>query len=244
MSPFSFNWPDFLPPLGKTIWSAGDAVEDSFAAARARLVEGLRPEIRDEKVLAALGRVPRERFIGPDQAYAAYCDHPLPLELGQTISQPLMVALMTQALALAPHDRVLEIGTGSGYQAAVLAEIAGSVVTVERHLALKQRAERVLAELGYRNITSRLAGDRLGCREAAPYDAIIVTAAAPHVPQGLIEQLAEGGRLVIPVGGRQEQDLLKVVRRACPAPDAPDVDVQHLGPCRFVPLIDAEAWQE
>lgn len=209
-----------------------------FAAARAALIEHLRYEIKDERVLSAMGRVPRELFVSSAHQQAAYEDRPLPIELGQTISQPLIVAMMTEALELSGRERVLEIGTGSGYQAAILAELAHWVVTVERHHQLAEKAKEVLDKLGYTNIEVHLAERRLGWCQGAPYDAIIVTAGAPKVPQELLDQLAPGGRLVIPVGSRYEQDLLKVIKRDY------EFTTQNLGPCRWVPLVGEEAWSE
>jgi len=209
-----------------------------FAAARAALIEHLRYEIKDEKVLSAMGRVPRELFVSSAHQQAAYEDRPLPIDLGQTISQPLIVAMMTEALELSGKERVLEIGTGSGYQAAILAELAHRVVTVERHELLVKKAKEVLDKLGYTNIEVHLAERKLGWCQGAPYDAIIVTAGAPKVPQELLDQLAPGGRLVIPVGSRYEQNLIKVVKRN------DEIATQSLGPCRWVPLIGEEAWSE
>jgi protein-L-isoaspartate(D-aspartate) O-methyltransferase len=209
-----------------------------FAVARAALIEHLRYEIKDESVLSAMGRVPRELFVSSAHQQAAYEDRPLPIDLGQTISQPLIVAMMTEALELSGKERVLEIGTGSGYQAAILAELAHWVVTVERHHQLAEKAREVLDKLGYTNIEVHLAERRLGWCQGAPYDAIIVTAGAPKVPQELLDQLAPGGRLVIPVGSRYEQDLLKVIRRDH------EFATRNLGPCRWVPLVGEEAWRE
>jgi len=209
-----------------------------FAAARAALIEHLRYEIKNERVLSAMGRVPRELFVSSAHQQAAYEDRPLPIDQGQTISQPLIVAMMTEALELSGKERVLEIGTGSGYQAAILAELAHRVVTVERHELLVKKAKEVLDKLGYTNIEVHLAERKLGWCQGAPYDAIIVTAGAPKVPQELLDQLASGGRLVIPVGSRYEQELIKVVKRN------DEIATQSLGPCRWVPLIGEEAWSE
>jgi protein-L-isoaspartate(D-aspartate) O-methyltransferase len=192
--------------------------------------------VRDRRVLEALGRVPRERFVPPDLAHLAYADMALPIPEGQTISQPLIVAMMTEALALGGGERVLEIGTGSGYQTAVLAELAAEVITLERHEALAEPARRLLAGLGYANVRVVCGDGSLGWPEGAPYGGILVTAAAPRVPPSLLEQLVEGRSLVIPVGDPHEQDLLRVEKTAAGA-------VSHnLGPCKFVPLIGAEAW--
>ena len=209
-----------------------------FAAARVALIEHLRYEIKDERVLSAMGRVPREMFVSSAHHQAAYEDRPLPIELGQTISQPLIVAMMTEALELSGKERVLEIGTGSGYQAAILAELARWVVTVERHQQLAEKAKEVLDKLGYTNIEVHLAERTLGWRQGAPYDAIIVTAGAPKISQELLDQLAAGGRLVVPIGSRYEQDLLKVTKQNH------EITIQNLGPCRWVPLVGEEAWSE
>lgn len=205
---------------------------------RARLFSHLRREIKDAKVIEAMERVPRELFVLPENQHLAYEDIPLPIGMGQTISQPFIVALMTEALELRNTDRVLEIGTGSGYQAAILAELADWVVTVERYPELIERARRTLNSLGYTNIEIHLAEKVLGWRKGAPYNAIIVTAAAPVVPQELLNQLAEGGRLVIPVGSRYEQELMKVTKQKG------RIKIKNLGGCRFVPLIGEGAWRE
>jgi protein-L-isoaspartate(D-aspartate) O-methyltransferase len=207
-------------------------------AARARLFDYLRREIHDKRVLLAMARVPRERFVPPDSYYAAYEDMPLGIGFGQTISQPFIVALMTQALRLKGSEKVLELGTGSGYQTAILAGLAKWVVSIERVPQLAESARRVLNELGYTNFEIHTSGEALGWPDGAPYDAIIVTAGAPCVPDALLEQLALGGRLVIPVGSRWEQDLLRVTRRK------KGNVVENLGGCRFVPLIGKGAWEE
>jgi protein-L-isoaspartate(D-aspartate) O-methyltransferase len=209
-----------------------------FEAARASLIDHLRREIKDERVLWVMKRIPRERFVPSESRYQAYEDRPLPIGGGQTISQPFIVALMTQELELVAGQRVLELGTGSGYQVAVLAELAGHVVSVERLPKLAHQARRILDELGYTNIEIHLAEEALGWPAAAPYEAIMVTAGAPRIPQELLDQLAVGGRLVIPVGSRYEQELVKVTKRQ-------DRDlVEKLGACRFVPLIGDSAWGE
>ncbi|HET7344031.1 MAG TPA: protein-L-isoaspartate(D-aspartate) O-methyltransferase [Methylomirabilota bacterium] len=193
--------------------------------------------VRDAAVLAAMRAVPREEFVDRDLAPEAYEDAPLPIGEGQTISQPYIVAVMTEALRLAPRDRVLEIGTGSGYAAAVLARIAGDVYTVERIESLAEMARRRLAALGYGNVHVRHGDGSLGWPEHAPYDAIVVTAGGPHVPPPLLQQLALGGRLVMPVGASHCQRLVRVVQRA------PDVyDRQALEEVCFVPLVGAEGW--
>ena len=209
-----------------------------FKAARARLVEHLSREIRDERVLAAIARVPRECFVPPEQEHLAYDDRPLPIGLDQTISQPFIVALMTEALELTGSEKVLEVGTGSGYQAAILAELARHVITTERFLALIEGARRVLDSLGYTNIEIHLSEETLGWQKGAPYDAIIVTAGAPRVPVDLLAQLAINGRMVIPVGSRYTQELYKITKRR------QKNTIQNLGGCRFVSLIGKEAWEE
>jgi len=211
-------------------------MKTDFAAARAELVGFLRREIKDERVLSAMGRVPREFFVPGAYQQSAYDDRPLPIDMGQTISQPLIVAMMIEALELSGKEKVLEIGTGSGYQAAILAEMTQWVVTVERHQKLAEKAKEVLDKLGYTNIEVHPAERTLGWRREAPYEAIIVAAGAPRVPQELLNQLASDGRLVIPVGSHYEQNLLKVVKREH------NIMTQNLGPCRWVPLIGEEAW--
>jgi len=209
-----------------------------FGRARQILIDSISPGIRDKRTLSAMSRVPRERFVPIGLQSSAYDDRPLGIACGQTISQPYMVALMTEAMELGGQEKVLEIGTGSGYQAAVLAELARSVYSVERIPELAEEARRLLAELGYSNIHVGLAGDQLGCEKYAPYEAILVAAGAPAVPRALIEQLAEGGRLVIPVGSRFEQELLRVTRGRT------GNRTEKLGGCRYVPLIGRDAWQE
>jgi len=213
-------------------------LETDFVRARLKLVEHLQREIRDERVLTAMARVPRELFVPSNYGHVAYEDRPLPIGAGQTISQPMIVAMMTEALNLDENDKVLEVGTGSGYQAAILAELADWVVTVERHQQLAQKAKEALDKLGYINVEVHLAEPMLGWRHKAPYDAIIVSAGAPQVPQQLVDQLVGGGRMVIPVGPRHEQRLLKVIK------EDHGTTVHDLGPCRWVPLIGDEAWSE
>ncbi|MFA5367210.1 MAG: protein-L-isoaspartate(D-aspartate) O-methyltransferase [Dehalococcoidia bacterium] len=200
------------------------------------LFRRLRRDISDERVLDAMWRVPRELFVTAVNYPYAYDDRPLPIGEGQTISQPFMVALMTQSLELDDDSRVLELGTGSGYQTAILAELAGQVVTVERLPGLTKSAETILNNMGYTNISFQIASDVLGWPDEAPYDAILVTAAAPNVPQALIDQLKTGGRLVIPVGSRWEQMLLQVIKREN------ETELNNLTACRFVPLIGKDAW--
>ena len=198
-----------------------------FEAARAELIEQLSTEIRDRRVLAAIRAIPREFFVPPESRHLAYQDKPLPIGYGQTISQPFIIAIMTEAL-----ER-----TGSGYQAAILAELARKVITTERVKPLAEMARKLLAKLGYTNIEVHPAEETLGWRGEAPYDAIMVTAAAPKVPPELIAQLAIGGRLVIPVGSRYVQELCKVKR------GKKKNKIDNLGGCRFVSLIGKGAWE-
>lgn len=210
-----------------------------FIAARARLIQHLSTEIQDKRVLAAMAKILRERFVPPEMRHMAYEDRPLPIGHEQTISQPFIVAMMTQALELGGGEKVLEIGTGSGYQTAILAELARQVVTVERLPELSRAAKRVLDSLGYRNIEMHPAeADPLGWPAGAPYDAIVVTAGAPKIPPELLAQLTMGGRLVIPVGSRHMQELYKITRQ-----EKKNI-VQDLGGCHFVSLIGKDAWEE
>jgi protein-L-isoaspartate(D-aspartate) O-methyltransferase len=195
--------------------------------------------IADPLVLEAMRKVPREAFVPPELAEEAYADGPLPIGEGQTISQPYIVALMAEALELRGDERVLEIGAGSGYAAAVLAEIAAELYTVERHARLAEEAAARLTRLGYDNVHVRVGDGSLGWPEQAPFDAIVVAAGAPEVPEALKEQLAMGGRLVIPVGqGRTLQDLLRLRRLS-----ETEYQREELGGVRFVPLVGEEGWQ-
>jgi protein-L-isoaspartate(D-aspartate) O-methyltransferase len=189
-------------------------------------------------VLSAMARVPRELFIPSESRYLAYEDGPLPIGHGQTISQPYIVARMTELLELTGSEKVLEIGTGSGYQTAILAGLARQVITTERIPALAESAEKVLSSLGYDNIAIKIAGEELGWPQEAPYDAIIVTAGAPGIPPGLIAQLTFGGRLVIPVGSAYVQELCRLIRQRSRN------TLENHGGCRFVPLIGRDAWAE
>ena len=212
------------------------APNERLVSARQALIAELSREVTAERVLDAIARVPREAFV-PDEARSlAYDNRPLPIGFGQTISQPLIVALMTQALLLQGDETVLEVGTGSGYQAAVLSLLSNRVVTVERIPALADRAARTLAELGFLNVEVYVAGERMGRVESGPFDAIVVAAASPEVPPELLAQLAPEGRLVIPVGGRNLQELVRIVKTGRGA------QRHNLGPCRFVPLLGAAAW--
>jgi protein-L-isoaspartate(D-aspartate) O-methyltransferase len=187
--------------------------------------------IRDERVLAAMARVPRHEFVPSEFRLQAYEDHPLPIGQDQTISQPYMVALMLEYLAVEPENTVLEIGTGSGYQSALLAELAKRVYTIERHLALANFAARDLARLGYSNVTVLVRDGSHGLPEHAPYERIIVSAAAPRVPPALLVQLSESGRMILPVGSEHVQEL-QLIRKKNGMPLATSLEG-----CRFVPLI-------
>ena len=209
-----------------------------FEAARNRLIESLASEIKDKRVLAAMGRIPRERFVPPESARYAYEDRPLPIGLDQTISQPYIVACMTEGLGLTGKEKVLEIGTGSGYQTAILAELAQLVVSTERLSQLLEMAQKSLSSQGYKNIELHLAEETLGWKTGAPYDAIIATAAAPRIPDELVSQLKIEGRMIIPVGSRYVQELCKLTRHRN------HNEVRNLGACRFVSLIGKGAWPE
>ncbi len=187
--------------------------------------------IRDPRVLEAMERVPRHEFVPQDHVADAYGDFPLPIGEGQTISQPYIVAAMLEALALRAEDAVLEIGTGSGYQAAILCELCRNVYSMERHASLSDRAEKTLKRLGYDNFELRTGDGGLGWPEAAPFDAIVVSAAVPRVPVTLFEQLREGGRLILPVGSQISQELQLVGKQSGVAM------LTHLDGCRFVPLV-------
>jgi len=193
--------------------------------------------IRDERVLAAMREIPRHLFVPKGYERAAYEDRPLPIGEGQTISQPYIVAVMTEQLGLAPQDRVLEIGSGSGYQAALLAGLAGTVISIERLEGVAEQARENLARAGVTGVRVVVGDGTEGYPPEAPYDAIIVTAASPGVPEPLIEQLAEGGRLIAPIGPRDCQDLVKLVKREG------KVETIPLGGVCFVPLIGQFGWR-
>ena len=206
---------------------------DPFLAKRQTMVEhDIKGRgVSDARVLEVMGRVPRHLFVSKRQAGEAYSDHPLPIGEGQTISQPYVVALMTEALRLKPTDRVLEIGTGSGYQAAVLSGLVREVYSIEIRKPLADSARKKLAELGYRNVQVRYGDGYFGWQEAAPFDAIIVTAAANHIPPPLIKELKDGGRLILPIGSTIFSQTLTMVTR-----HGDQLKVEQMGPVAFVPM--------
>jgi protein-L-isoaspartate(D-aspartate) O-methyltransferase len=210
-----------------------------FAALRARMVERQlrRRGIDDERVLAAMGEVPREAFVPPRLRHRAYADSALPIEERQTISQPWIVAAICQALELSGSERVLEVGTGSGYSACVLSLLAAEVISVERHQALALSARETLTSLAVTNVELEIGDGSRGMPERAPFEGIAVHAAAPAAPPALISQLAEGGRLVVPIATDEETDLLTVLRRR-----GDQVEAETIGPCRFVPLVGEEGF--
>jgi protein-L-isoaspartate(D-aspartate) O-methyltransferase len=219
-------------------WHGESLSEDPYLLPRRRMVEEqLRVRgLRDEAVLDAMMQVPREAFIPAASRHLAYDDRALAIEHGQTISQPYIVAYMTEKLLTTPSCRVLEVGTGTGYQAAVLASLVQHVYSIERLSDLKEKAAAVLAELGISNVSLFVGDGTLGLPEYAPFDRIIVTAGAPNVPRALVEQLVNGGVMVVPVGRENEQSLVRVTRRGDRA-----FEERMLG-CRFVKLVGEEGW--
>ena len=209
-----------------------------FEATRAELIDHLSTEIKDRRVLKAMRSIPRELFVPRESRHLAYEDRPLPIGYDQTISQPFIIALMTEALELKGNERVLELGSGSGYQAAILAKLARHVVTIERLKPLAETARKALDSLGLTNVEVHMAEETLGWQREAPYDAIMVTAAAPRVPPDLLSQLKIRGRMVIPVGSRYLQELYKITR------GRKGNKIENLGGCRFVSLIGKGAWEE
>jgi len=229
-----------LPGCGaRDTMSSNEASDAAMAPARARMVQDQLAssgrDIRDPRVLEAMGRVPRHEFVPEGWRGEAYADHPLPIGHGQTISQPYIVAFMTEQLTPQPTDRILEIGTGSGYQAAVLAELVAEVYSIEIVEALAAQASRTLDRLGYRNVKVKAGDGYQGWPEHAPFDAIIVTCAPDHVPRPLVDQLKEGGRMIIPVTGTFQQELFLLVK------EGREVKQRAVLPVRFVPMTgDAE----
>ena len=214
-----------------------NSVEPEFRGARRRLVEALQDKgIKDLAVLRAIDQVPRHLFVPPSVRHRAYEDSALPIGNGQTISQPFVHARALEQLMLTGRERVLEVGTGSAYQTALLAELAEQVFTIERFPALLDRARQLLTQLQIRNVSVLLGDGTLGWREYAPYDAIVVSAGAPAVPPAIEAQLADGGRLLIPLGDREEQMLTLVIRRG------EQFERRDITPVRFVPLIGAGGW--
>ncbi len=211
-----------------------------YRLARERMVKNqLIPRgIADENVLRAMGKIPRHLFVEEALVGEAYNDHPLPIGHKQTISQPYIVALMTEALELTGKEKVLEIGTGSGYQTAILAELSDRVYTIERIEPLLEKSKELLQSLGYKNIYFKAYDGTLGWEDFAPFDAIIVTAGAPKVPDPLLKQLADGGRMIIPIGNKYTQDLIKVTRIKDRFAE------KNLGGCRFVDLIGEHGWKD
>lgn len=193
--------------------------------------------IKNKRILETMAKVPRHRFVLPEYLDSAYEDHPLPIGEGQTISQPYMVALMTECLGLKGDEKVLEVGTGSGYQAAILAELSKEVYTIERFESLAERAKKVLRDLRYENVKMIVGDGSRGLEEEAPFDGIMVTAGAPILPKSLVDQLAEGGRMVIPVGGSFSQALLLVEK------EKGKVKTTSVCGCVFVPLIGEYGWK-
>ncbi len=209
-----------------------------YAAARARMVEDQIQArgVRGERVLEAMRRVPRHLFVTETLRERAYDDTPLPIGDRQTISQPYIVALMAEALELDGGERILEVGTGSGYEAAVLAELCGELYSVERIPALAERATELLESLGYRNVHVRVGDGSLGWSQAAPFLGVVVSAAAPRIPRPLVEQLATGGRLVLPLGEEESQTLVRLRKTG------EGLREECLGECRFVKLIGTYGW--
>jgi protein-L-isoaspartate(D-aspartate) O-methyltransferase len=214
--------------------------ETAYTVERKRMVEEQikSREVHDHRVLEALQAIPRHKFVPPEHRHLSYADGPLPIGSGQTISQPYIVALMTELLRIGGGDNVLEVGTGSGYQAAILGYLARQVHTIERHAELAKTAAGVLNELGIKNVQVHVGDGSVGLPEYAPYQAIIVTAAAPDVPHSLLNQLDDGGRMVIPVGGQWGQNLERWLR------NGDDFKKEILTPVAFVPLRGEGGWKE
>jgi protein-L-isoaspartate(D-aspartate) O-methyltransferase len=220
--------------------SAGERVDLDYGIAREKMVteQLVKRGIKDPRVLAAMRKVPRHLFVDEALAARAYGDYPLPIGEKQTISQPYMVALMTEALAPGPKDRILEIGTGSGYQTAILAELCSKVLSMERIRVIAEKAEKTLKDLGYSNFLIRVGDGSKGWKEEAPFEGILVTAGAPSIPKVLEQQLTDGGSLIIPVGDEFSQSLIKIVR------DGDEFRHLDLTGCVFVKLIGNHGWKE
>lgn len=218
--------------------NAADGREERFAAQRRVMVEEqLRSRgIRDQRVLEAINRVPRHEFVAPEYEEQAYEDHPIPIGSGQTVSQPYIVAAMLESLKVSPGDVVLEVGTGSGYQTALLSQLAARVYSIERHPELAEEARRRLERLGYNNVIVFVGDGSQGLPEYAPFDAITVGAAAPRIPEPLLQQLRNGGRMILPVGTSESQELWFVTK------EDGSPKVTRMEACRFVPLIGSEGF--
>ncbi len=214
--------------------------KDPFMDKREKMVKDqlIKRGIHDNRVLEVMRKIPRHLFVPENLVDEAYNDYPLPIGYGQTISQPYMVAIMTEALELKGDEKTLEIGTGSGYQTAILAELSKEVYTIERIIELLDRAKNIIAQLGCKNVFFKAGDGTLGWPEYQPFDAIIVAAGSPNIPKPLIEQLADEGRLVIPVGNKYSQDLIKVTKRG------DELLKENMGGCRFVDLIGIYGWKE
>ena len=212
---------------------------DDFSKIRSKMVDDqvVARGVKDQRVIAAMKKVPRHLFVEEALQGQAYTDHPLPIGDKQTISQPYMVALMTETLALTGKEKVLEIGTGSGYQTAILAECAAKVFSIERIRSLAIRARKLLLELGYLNVEIKFSDGTIGWIDESPFDAIIVTAGAPDIPQPLVDQLSVDGRMAIPVGDAYTQDLIRVTRTG------EGIKKEDFGGCRFVKLIGKYGWE-
>ncbi len=234
-APANVRWTARNAPEALNISSSG---ADPDAARREQMVQSqlLQRGIRDERVLQAMARVPRHEFVADPYRDRAYDDNPLPIGEGQTISQPYIVALMLELLASSPEKTILEVGTGSGYQTALLAELSHHVYSIERHPELAVQAEEVLQRLGYRNIAIEVGDGSSGLPARAPFDGIIVSAAAPQFPQALFAQLREGGRLVIPIGPAEAQ-LLQLITK-----EQGRAVISHQVACRFVPLVGEQGY--
>jgi protein-L-isoaspartate(D-aspartate) O-methyltransferase len=217
----------------------GELMTNNYSLAREKMVKNqLMPRgITNKDVLRVMGKIHRHLFVEESLVSEAYDDHPLPIGHKQTISQPYIVALMSQALELTGREKTLEIGTGSGYQTAILAELSDKVYTIERIKPLMEEARQLLDELGYSNVMFKAFDGTLGWKEYGPYDAIMVTAGAPKIPQPLLDQLADGGRMVVPVGDKFSQEMIKVIREKDHYKEA------NLGGCRFVDLVGVHGWR-